>query len=68
MSSDLLSKRLPIRRECRTTNAVDRVMRAYLKTRDLTDEQISVARRELAKFIEQLVSESSDSPTKQQPE
>jgi hypothetical protein len=36
--------------------AVDRVMLAYLKTRDLNEEEASLARRELAKFIHELMS------------
>jgi hypothetical protein len=35
--------------------AVDRVMRAYSKTRDLTEEQAAVARGELSKFIDELM-------------
>jgi hypothetical protein len=34
---------------------VDRVMRAYLKTRDLTEQQAAVAHRELSKFIDELM-------------
>jgi hypothetical protein len=36
--------------------AIDRVMRAYSKTRELTTEQAEIARRELSKFIEELIS------------
>jgi hypothetical protein len=35
--------------------AIDRVMRAYSKTRDLTEEQAAVAHRELSKFIDELM-------------
>jgi hypothetical protein len=35
--------------------AIDRVMRAYSKTRDLTDEQAAVARKELSEFIHELM-------------
>ena len=41
--------------------AIDRVMRAYAMTRQLTDGQADLVRRELSKFIDQLLlGESSD--------
>ena len=36
-------------------NAVDRVMRAYAKTRNLTEDQANLVRCELSKFIDQLM-------------
>jgi hypothetical protein len=36
-------------------NAVDRVMRAYAKNRNLTEDQANLVRRELSKFIDQLM-------------
>ena len=48
--------------------AIDRVMRAYLTTRDLTEEQIAAVRHELLQFIAGfIISESRRSiPTRLQ--
>ena len=35
--------------------AIDRVMRAYQRTRKLTDEDASLVRAELSKFIDELM-------------
>lgn len=39
----------------RPPEAEDRAMRAYSKTRDLTEQQAAVARKELSKFIDELM-------------
>ena len=43
---------------------VDRVMRAYLTTRKLTDEQAAFVRAEIAKFIDELMAKTTrEAPT-----
>jgi hypothetical protein len=36
-------------------NSVDRIMRAYLSTRSLTEDEASRVKAELAKFIDELM-------------
>lgn len=43
--------------------AIDRLMRAYGLTRQLTDEQADLVRRELSKFIDQLMLGESSHPS-----
>jgi hypothetical protein len=42
--------------------AIDRVMRAYSKTRHLTDEQATIVRRELSTFIHELTFGPNERP------
>jgi hypothetical protein len=46
--------------------AIDRVMRAYLTTRDLTEAQVAAVRHEMQKFIEELKQRSAP-PDKSKP-
>jgi hypothetical protein len=43
--------------------AIDRVMRAFLKNRDLTEAQVATVRRELLKFIEELKQRPNAAPS-----
>jgi hypothetical protein len=48
--------------------AIDRIMIAYAKTRTLTEEQAKLARRELSKFIHELMYGPGKPPDQRQVE